>query len=282
MDDSARPAEPAGRGREAAVAVLLVLCVVLVAFWEIMSNRSQRPFAPFALNAASMAEVPLQAPGWTVTRLPIAYDPVEPNVLALLVRPTKGNAPAALVRLVHGYNMVDCLRIKGSTVELVADTRETGEGAPAAALGRYPPGLQLWRVRTSSDRATLTATAMLRAGDFARTSVDTRSMPFPRVDIPDNPGWFPQGLSWRSLRHPIRNGRLFLRAKWNASRTDVLTFLNLRQPHWASEELLTLVSSSVDAAVPAEQEVAVAEAVIAAHSCVHALLETWAKDRTPP
>ncbi|MDA0577957.1 MAG: hypothetical protein O3B24_07655, partial [Verrucomicrobia bacterium] len=71
-------------------------------------------------------------------------------------------------------------------------------------------------------------------------------------------------------------------AKWNASRTDVLTFLGLRQPHWASEELLTLVSSSVDAAVPAEQEVAVAEAVIAAHSCVHALLETWAKDRTPP
>jgi hypothetical protein len=86
---------------------------------------------------------------------------------------------------------------------------------------------------------------MLRAGDYEPTVDDVRSMPFPRVATPDDPRWKPEGLTWASLRHPIREIRTRLRARWNSSRTDVLTFLRLRRPAWASEELLTLVSCSL-------------------------------------
>lgn len=289
LTEPAAPPRQGGRcWREPAIAVALLSCVVLVAFWEIMANRSRRPFTPFALTSESCAQFSPTSPEWSVQILPIAFDPVEPNILALLVqtRPAGAHAPV-LVRLVHGYNMVDCMRIKGERVELIADTREAAgaggpPGAPPAAASRaptpaasLPPGVQLWRLASPTDRISIWATTMLRAGTFAVTGVDTREMAFPRVDIPDNPGWFPQGLTWRSLRHPIANGRLFLRAKWNASRADVLTFLGLRQPAWASEELLTLVATSTDSTVTSAGEDAVASRVVAAHQFVRHELQGW-------
>ena len=113
---------------------------------------------------------------------------------------------------------------------------------------------------------------MLRAGDFSETNIDTRAMPFPRIGVPDNPGWFPRGLSLRSLRNPLRNGRLFLRHKWNASRADVWTFLGLKQPAWASDDLLTLVSMA-----PSEggDEAPVIRRVLEAHYAMLAALQAW-------
>jgi hypothetical protein len=66
-------------------------------------------------------------------------------------------------------------------------------------------------------------------------------MAFPRVGTPDAASWNPTGLRWSSLRHPIRNTRLFVRAKWNASRCDLLTFLSLRRPAWVTDSYFTLV-----------------------------------------
>ncbi len=295
MDEPApdQAASPRASRREAAIAALLVVCVVLVGFWEIMSHRSQRAFAPFKLTGESFVEFSPTAPGWSVERLPVNPDPVEPNIIAMLVRPRGGNSSGApvLVRLVHGYNMVDCMRIKGETVASLLDTR--ADAAPpiaaARALAQALPHLrgadgatrrvQLWRLESSAARVSLWATSMLRAGDFSETDVDTRAMPFPRVDVPDNPGWFPQGLTWRSLRHPIANGRLFLRAKWNASRADLLTFLGLRQPAWASDELLTLVATTTETTVEPEREAAVADAVLGAHGFIHGELQGWAGEQ---
>ena len=65
-----------------------------------------------------------------------------------------------------------------------------------------------------------------------------------------------------------------LRAKWNNARCDPLTFLKLRRPAWASNEILTLVSNSSGA--PGEQDEAqVAEHVLAAHSAMFRQFRSW-------
>lgn len=297
VDDTPAPTpapDPRRARREARIAALLLGCVAIVVFWEVMASRSQRPFAPFALTASSFATFSPPAAAYTVRRLDVSPDPVEPNILALLVKRASPSMSApVLVRLVHGYNMVDCMRIKGDRVSLLADTREAGSAAdgrprPTSAAGPgtplvlptpLAPNLQVWRLSTPANRDSVWVTAMLNAGDFRKTTVDTRDMAFPRVDVPDHPGWFPQGLTWRSLRHPIQNGRLFLRAKWNSSRADLLTFLGLRQPAWASEELLTLVAAPADTYIPAAREAAVARDVLEAHAFVLRELQAWARQR---
>jgi hypothetical protein len=85
---------------------------------------------------------------------------------------------------------------------------------------------------------------MLNASDFGETDVDIRSMAFPRVGIPDSPDWLPRGVTALGMKHPLTNLRLFFRSKWNGARSDLATFLRLKQPAWASGELLTLVASS--------------------------------------
>jgi hypothetical protein len=116
---------------------------------------------------------------------------------------------------------------------------------------------------------------MLRDGDFGETVVDTRSMAFPRIGIPDNPGWFPQGLSWRSLKRPIHNGRLFLRAKWNSSRMDVMTFLGLKQPAWASDDMVTLVAQGQPGVARRGREREEAQHILAAHTALYRQLFVW-------
>lgn len=298
-DPAPSPTSPPARAgrRERAIATLLVLCVALVVFWELMSSHSRREQEAFAFTATSFADFALSSPDWSVQPIPVAPDPLEPNILAFAVTPrgdTTGSR-AVLLRLVHGYNMVDCMRIKGETVDLLADSRETdtseGGGPPAASANLpsplaprplpLPPNRQLWRLTSSTGRVSIWASAMLAATDFQPTSRDTRSMPFPRVGTPDNPGWFPQGLTWRSLRHPIRNGRLFLRAKWNSSRADLLTFLGLRQPAWASDEVLTLVAASLASTITPDREADTARDVLAAQTLLASALHEWNTKRAP-
>jgi hypothetical protein len=159
------------------------------------------------------------------------------------------------VRLVHGYNMPDCMRIKGYKVELIADRRQRAEDRGQKAEDSHSSGfrsqhssfssaIQVWRLTSSIGDTAIWITGMLKAGDFSETDVDVRSMAFPHIGIPDDPGWLPHGVTMKSLSHPIRNFRLLLRAKWNNARCNLATFLRLKQPAWADEELLTLVVAS--------------------------------------
>ena len=74
-------------------------------------------------------------PAWDGWRLePVAVstnDPAEPNICAVRLR---GRDRTLLARLVHGYNMPMCMKMKDYTTELVA---ERGIGAG----GREPETL---------------------------------------------------------------------------------------------------------------------------------------------
>ena len=189
--------------------------------------------------------------------------------------------------------MCDCMRIKGYEVELIEDRRlETGDWRlddRSSSSGIPPPPFpsptindytnnsffphQLWRLTSSTGDVSIWAITMIRAVDFTATDIDTRDMSFPRVGVPDAQGWAPRGLSLKSLRHPIQNGRKFLRAKWNASRCDLLTFLGLRQPAWASDEVLTLVSSMFVHGAATEEEIT--RHVLNAHASMADEYRAW-------
>ncbi|MDA0991972.1 MAG: hypothetical protein O3A51_14630 [Verrucomicrobia bacterium] len=283
-DADAEKTTPTKRGgpRDAAVATLLILCVLLVAFWEVMSNRSERPFDAFQMRADDFVDFQPVVENWTIEQLPVSDDPIEPNILVYLLRPEAGGRPL-LVRLVHGYNMVDCMRIKGDAVSLLADTRRELDGSPvetSTPVTLSPDRqVQLWRLLSPTGHQAIWMTSMLRMGDFAETAVDTRAMAFPRVGIPDHPGWFPQGLSAKSLRHPVRNLRLFMRAKWNSSRADVLTFLKLKRPAWASEDLLTMVVATAGPPVAPGDEQAAIATIIGMYDTMHRQLQEWRRQR---
>ena len=293
-----------GKRREWSVPILLVVCVAVVAFWEIMAFRSRRPFDPFQITAEDFRGFAPSSALWSLRPRSVPLSPTEPNILAYEVRRRSGlgeqqqgySAPV-LVRLVHGYNMCDCMRIKGYTVELVKAVGGSSPGSPSSAGGMAMASAvalramadktegsagasrrQVWRLTSSTGQDSIWVTGMIRAGDFRETGVDVRSMAFPRIDIPDDPGWLPRGMTWKSLRHPVDNARSFLRAKWNNSRCDVATFLGLKKPAWADDELLTLVAAWEGEPVSREQEQQVMAQVLSAYDCLYAELRKWRQD----
>lgn len=268
--------------RDRQVAVLLVACVALVAFWQVASRLASRPFDALRLRAEDFAGFAPSDPQWSMRLVHIKATPTEPTVIAYDVRPSKVGMPAAdasapvLVRLVHGYNMVDCMRIKQYRVELLSDTRRRGV-APGDAASEQSLPVQIWRLTAPSGDRSVWVTTMLRAPDFGATDTDTRDMAFPRIGTPDDPAWAPSGLKWSSFRHPVRNFRWYLRSKWNSSRSDLLTFLRLRQPAWASDILLTMVSEYHGASVAEPMESAVAAHVLEVHRCLLGLFQAHAE-----
>lgn len=275
------------RVREVAVAALLVACVVVVGFWEFMTARNRNTSDQFQLTASDFMDFVPIADDWVVKVLEVQDDPLEPNILAYRFEPIEqgltSTACPVLVRLVHGYNMCDCMRIKGYEVDLLKDTRRIDAGksnfnsSPENGAG---PQLQVWKVTSPAGDVSVWVTSMLRAYDMTETSLDTRSMAFPRVNMPDAQGWFPRGFTWSSLRHPILNTKRFLRSKWNASRCDWLTFLGLRQPAWASEDVLTLVASSRRRSVPDELPDDAAVSVAKAQQAMYRELLRWQASRS--
>ena len=243
--------------------VLLAGCTLLLAFWIVASNRSARPFKPFNLTHDDLAGYCPAVEGATVQAVPMTVrDPAEPNIVMFGVSPADGG-DTVTVRLVHGYNMPMCMKIKGYRVE------EIRSGQAAGALP-----VQLWRVISETGETTIWATTMIRSDSFTPTADAVTSMAFPRVDVPDDPNWVPRGFTKDDLKHPIASLRLWIRARWNASRMDLLTFLRLRQPAWASEELLTYVSRNLRS-VPPAQEPAVIRGVLATHVAVLGELQKW-------
>jgi len=270
--DAARRTARTGGRRERWIAATLVFSVAVVAFWEIMANRSRRPYEVFQVTAADFAGFMPAGDGWEVRVLPVQNTRIEPNILAYEVRarsPASEISGPVLVRLVHGYNMPDCMRIKRYRVDLVKDTRAVG------AQRRCERPLQIWRLTSATGDKSVWVTGMLRAGDFRESDVDVCAMAFPRIGTPDDPSWLPEGLKLSSFKHPVRNFRWLLRAKWNNARCDLATFLKLRQPAWASDELLTLVGGSDEGALRRTNEAAVTEAVLRAHEFVYRQLRAW-------
>ncbi len=257
-------------------AVILIVCVLLVAFWEIMSNRSTHGPDTFELNNKVFAGFKQSAsPGFAIKSVPVVTTVLEPNIAAFAVKRKADNDSErfVLTRLVHGYNMCDCMRIKGYKVEMIADARTGGSSVPGINGIKYP--VQIWRLTSSSGNISIWVTSMLRAGNFAVTSTDVRSMAFPRVGTVDSPDWMPQGFTLKSLRHPIKNTKMLLRAKWNNARCDIWTFLRLKRPAWASEEMLTLVSIYRGPPYPHDKEKEIIQYVVNAHGAVINELKIW-------
>lgn len=271
------------RRREWGTAALLVMCVAVVGFWECMSNRSRQPFKPFAVSADDFLGFAPEAPWLVVRRLAVNRTAIEPNVLAFGVREgvqgsklsaELGKVQPLMVRLVHGYNLADCMRIRGYRVDLIEDIRNT-------AAARVPQGgrrVQVWRLTSDIGDRSIWVSSMVRAADGQAADADARDMPFPRIGTPDDPNWVPQGLTLASLRHPFRNLGMFIRARWNSSRCDLATFLKLRQPSWASDELLTLVTASYAVIVGPEEEEAIRQ-LMAVHVFFLDQLRQWGAAR---
>jgi len=332
---------------------ILIPCLLLVGLWLVMSVRSIFSPHPFDDMEKDLMNAFSDSSQWQVEQQPVLKSLIEPNILALKVTGGKSsnestnqripefpnqriNESTIYSRLAHGYNMPDCMRIKGYAVDLIGDSNQSSvtslpsvatqerrmgdrlseEGtikelqvtsyrlqngslttqqpnnsttkiSSARSLARYspwataaardlsqpfsPPSLsssqtqvsladtecqlgqasfspqpffQLWKLTSPTDDVSLWVTSMLNAGDMTALDMDIRSMAFPKIGTPDDPGWKPTGFTWKSLRHPFRNLAWFLRARWNNSRCDLLVFLKLKKPVWASDEVFTLVSHS--------------------------------------
>ncbi len=264
--------------KQIVTAVALLVCVFLVGFWEIMSSYSNRALDAFKLsNDAFVGFEQSDKSKYIIKSVPVVTTVMEPNVAAFMIKPREQeNDSIVLTRLVHGYNMCDCMKIKGYTVDLLADTRRGHE----SVTNNLPKQLQIWRLTSSSGGISIWVTSMLRSGDFSALAIDVRSMVFPRVGMEEDPSWVPRGLTWSSLKHPITNTKMMLQAKWNNSRCDIWTFLRLKQPSWASEDMLTLVSAYRGSAFTKEKEPAVMMNVVAAHVAIMNELKIWRKKTT--
>jgi hypothetical protein len=219
--------------------VLLLACVLLVSFWQIMAWRARRGFDPFRINAQSLADFEPRIRGFELTEVLVREDPLEPNIISYRAEPRRKQGAKALppnhrvlIRLAHGYNVVDCMRIKHFKVDPLADLNEA-----------YPH--QVWRLTSSIGDESIWMTTMHSSASFAPIDMDTRDMAFPKIGTPDDPSWNPSGLKLASLRRPIHNFKRTLNARWNNARCDLLTFLKLRRPVYASDEVLTLVSAVI-------------------------------------
>lgn len=275
------------------LAALLIACVLVVGFWEFMSNRSHRPLSPFLVTEEDFSGLEPSSAAFVIRRLPVNRSPIEPNILAFEVRSGLASdgravrldkAEPLMVRVVHGYNMPDCMRIRGYDAALIRDQFRTDRpGANQASPSDVPVPrgrIQLWRLTSDLGDRHLWASSMIRASDGVVTDGDTRDMPFPRIGTPDDPNWVPRGLHLSSFRHPIRNFRLFLRSRWNSSRSDLATFLRLKQPVWASDELLTVITASYAVVGRPEEEEEIGRQVLLVHAFFLDQLEQWGRTRS--
>jgi hypothetical protein len=258
-----------GGGAKAWLLLVPVFLFGAVLFWEVMARRSRREFTPFEVTEQRFAGFVPAGSQWRFDRVPIRYQPLEPNIMAFQANMVPG-APQALsaggvrLRVVHGYNLVDCMRIKGYAVQLKMEDRS----------GKNKRPFQVWEMVSSMGERTIWVSTIVKAEDLCAASTDVRHMAFPRVGTPDALGAEVRGLSRESLRHPVQSLRLFLRAQWNASRCDWKTFLRLRKPVWASDELLTVVTLSTEAWSKLDDAVVV-RSLLEVHDDLLRSLEAW-------
>ena len=113
--------------RSALVPALLVGGSLLLAFWLVMAERSARPAKGYALRASDISSFQPVIPGWGIRVKSIdAENPTDPNIMGLELvgeSASNGSVPRFFVRLVHGYNMPMCMKIKYYTIEKIQDNR---------------------------------------------------------------------------------------------------------------------------------------------------------------
>ena len=293
------------------IPILLAACVVIVAIWEVLANRSNRPFGSFSLTASDFTRFVPEVPGWSITSIEVAADnPLSPNVAAFLVKRLEYNGGngerrgiPVLVRLVHGYNMCDCLRMKGYKVELLKDegggvTDELKEDAggrmtPVSESETQPssliphpsssslPRVQTWRTTSSVGDVQIARSTIIRSTDFGGTTAEVRDMAFPRIVDRIGSEWDWEGFKASSLRHPVKSLVMVVKVKWNNARCDLLTFLKLRQPAWASTDYFTFLATTHGVRFEAGDEPRVTEEVHAAQLVVYGELLRWRAEQGP-
>ena len=259
--------------QERAGAWMLLVCLLVVAVWETAAFLNRRPHRPFSTTAQDYELFNPVMPDAEVRRIPVASNPTEPNLVALLVSPRQPDGGLLLLgRLVHGYNMVDCMRIKGYRVDLVHDLpTDPGPSGPEEGASL----VQVWRLTAETGERSLWMTSLHRGRNLEPVRRDVRSMAFPRIDIPDDPDWTPDGITWSSLRHPVAGLRRYVRAKWNASRNDPWVFIGLKKAPWASDEWFTLVTHTLGNDLRPDQEAESLEQVRHLHQWMAASLRDW-------
>ena len=260
-----------GGGAKGWLLLVSILLFGVVIFWEGMARRSRREYAPFEVTERQFSGFVPIGPRWRFDRVPIRYQPLEPNIMAFqanMIRSAEDPRPlppgGVSLRVVHGYNLVDCMRIKGYAVQLKMEARSEKNKQP----------FQVWQVVSSMGDRTIWVSTIVKAEDLQPTSTDVRDMAFPRVGTPDALGSEVKGVSWESLKHPIQGLRFFLQARWNASRCDWKTFLRLRKPAWASDELLTVITMSTAAWSKLDDAVVVRN-LLEVHNDLLRSLEAW-------
>lgn len=247
--------------------VLLCACLLIVLIWQVAAYRARGPMGGFEMTAADFAAFRPASAEWLIDPIESPVDdPTAPNIVSYFLA-GRGGRGGVLVRLVHGYNMPMCMKIKGYKVELIA--------GDLAGSGR-----QVWRLTSASQHVSIWATQMLLSGDMTPSYRDVRTMAFPRVGSPDDPNWFPGGFTVEWVRHPVLNTRRYFRARWNAARCDLLTFLGLRRPAWASDEELILVAATKGASVEPANEAAAIKRVVDGHTFMLSELQRF--KRLPP
>jgi hypothetical protein len=281
------------------VSILLVSGCLLLAFWLVMAERSARPGKGYSLTTRDLAGFQPIIPGWAIRVKSIdAENPTDPNIMGMELagEPASGGPePRFFVRLVHGYNMPMCMKIKYYAVEKIQDNRVRPVSDPKlqSAYRSLPSTtqqlsnlttilptefpFQLWRLTSGAGTVSLWVTTMIRAGDFSPTPEDICSMAFPRVETPDDPNWVPRGFRLEDLRHPGEAFQRWWRSRWDGARWDWLTVLRLRQPARGSEELLSYVTRSVVPDVTPANETVVLQDLLTTHAAVLGELQQWRK-----
>lgn len=259
----------------------LIVCVLLVSFWQVMAWRARRGFDPFRITAESSEDFSPVIPGFKLQEALVTPDPLQPNILCFRAhREGKGRSPhSVLIRLTHGYNMVDCMRIKHYRVIPLTSLTDASSPSPSddgeqrgehtADKGPSFPR-ETWRLVSPIEDESIWITSMHNSVTLAPMEISTTSMAFPRIGTVDEPGWHARGISLGSFRRPLHSLKRTLQHRWNNARCDLLTFLKLRRPVYASDEILTVVSS---VAIPPANEsnpVDVAAAVVDMQREVHA------------
>ena len=107
--------------------ILILGCALLVAGWQLLALYARRGQEPLQIQAEDFASLALDVPGWQSTKLPVPKDPLAPTIVAYRLT-RSADATRLLLRLVHGYNMVDCMRIKHSQVADVSSQASVASG----------------------------------------------------------------------------------------------------------------------------------------------------------
>lgn len=227
-----RPPAPSDRSLGHRIAsIITALCILTVAAWELAIFRAKTitPTAP--LSPAQFAGLKFEWQGAQAKPLSLQFDDSQANLLVMSVplSDTNGNTRHVTLRLVHGYNMRDCMRIKGYQVT-----------QRSSVATNHP--IESWELISSGGDRSVWLTAMVRSSDFSYMPISVTELEFPRVGIPDERDWEFKGATEASAKHPVQNLKNLIRAKWNGARANPGTFLRIQPPAHPSSAVLTLIA----------------------------------------